>query len=93
MNLFSDIPKIFKAFFGLVLGIKAISFINSIDYGISGKLDENLEKTTGFIVDNIVPTEIDWISWVTDKINNPWILLISILGIFWLFGYYPPKNN
>lgn len=92
MNWLSDIPKIIQAVFGLILGIKAISFISSIEYGNSG-IDGNLEKTTDFIVDNIVPTEINWLSWVADKINNPWILLISILGIFWLFGYFPPKNH
>jgi hypothetical protein len=57
------------------------------------KLDENLEKTTDFVVDNVVPTEINWISWIVDKVSNPWILLVLILGILWLFGYFLPKGR
>jgi hypothetical protein len=93
MDWFTDIPKIFLAILVVIGGIIAIIFINSIDYGNPDKLDENLEKTTDFVIDNAVPTEINWISGVVDKVSNPWILLVLILGILWLFGYFLPKSR
>ena len=62
MDWFTDIPKIFLVILVVIAGISAISFINSIDYRYPDKLDENLEKTTDFVVDNVVPTVINWIS-------------------------------
>ena len=92
MDWFTDIPKIFLAISLLIGGIIAIIFINSIDYGNPDKLDD-LEKTTDFVIDNAVPTEINWISWVVDKVSNPWIRLVLILGILWLFGCFLPKSR
>lgn len=92
MDWFTDIPKIFLMILALIGAISAMIFFYSIDYGNPDEFDENIEKTTDLIVDHAVPTEINWISWVVDKVSNPWILLISILGILWLFGYFLPKN-
>ena len=93
MDWFTDIPRIFLAILLVIGGTIAIIFFYSIDYANPDKFDENLEKTTGFFIDNAVPTEINWISWVVDKVSNPWILLVSILGILWLFGYFLPENR
>ena len=93
MNWFTDIPKIFRAIVVIAFAIGAIIFINSIDYVNPDKIDENLEKTTSFITDNVVPTEINWMTWLVDKVSNHWILLILIFGILWLFGYFLPKRR
>ena len=93
MNWFKDIPTLFVAVLTIIFGVKSIIFISSIDYTIAGDIDDNIEKLRNFVVDSIVPTEINWISWVADKVSNPWILLVLIVGIFWLFGYIPPKNS
>ena len=62
MNWFTDIPKIVSAIIVVSAVIGVISFNNSIDYGNPDKLDENSEKTRDFVVDNVVPTVINWIS-------------------------------
>lgn len=93
MDWFTDIPRIFLAILVVIGGIIAIVFINSIDYGNPDKFDENLEKTTDLFIDTAVPTEINWISWVVDNVSNPWILLVLISGILWLFGYFLPENR
>lgn len=53
--------------------------------------DENLHKVVEKTPDMVVPTEISWIQKVTNLIENPYLLLISILGILWFFGYF--SNN
>lgn len=93
MDWFTDIPKIFLAILAGIGIISAIIYINSIDYENPDKFNENLEKTTDFVVDGAVPTEINWISWVVDKVSNRWILLVLILGLLWLFGYFLPKSR
>ncbi|MFH0870234.1 MAG: hypothetical protein V1866_04215 [archaeon] len=93
MDWIEDIPTIFLTIVAVIAGIGAIIFINSVDFGNPNKSDENLDRTTGYIVDNVVPTEINWISWLAGKLSgHPFILMGAILTILWLFGYFLPKG-
>lgn len=50
MDWFTDIPRIFLAILLVIGGTIAIIFFYSIDYANPDKFDENLEKTTDFLL-------------------------------------------
>lgn len=88
MGWFEDIPTAFTAILAVIAAIGAIFFIATLDFSSSANPDENLEKTTGYLTNNIVPTEVSWLDKAANSISNPFALLIVILGIMWLFGYF-----
>ena len=65
----------------------AIPFIE-MDFSNPDKADENMEIIVEKTPDAIIPTEITWIKNVSNKVDNPYVLLILIVGIFWFFGYF-----
>ena len=94
MNWFEDIPKIFLAIVAIAAALGAAIFFMGIDFSDSDKMDETLAKTTGFVTENVVPAEFNLISRFTDKLSNhPIFLLVAVLVVLWLFGYFLPKGN
>ncbi|MFH1332680.1 MAG: hypothetical protein ABIH53_00380 [archaeon] len=94
MDWFTSIPRIFLVVLVVIVGVTAVIFIVNLDFGNPDNVDENLEKTTGYLAKNVIPTEINWISWITNKLSNhPLLLISSILTILWLFGYFLPKKS
>ncbi|WP_155395751.1 hypothetical protein [Methanosarcina mazei] len=94
MNWFTDIPKGVLVISSIIAVRGAIAFINSLDIDDSRNSNQNLNKTTEYLTDNVVPTEINWISWLAVELStHPFLLLIAILVVLWLFGYFLPKGN
>ncbi|WP_198146787.1 hypothetical protein [Methanosarcina vacuolata] len=94
MNWFTDIPKGVLLISSIIFIIGVIVFINSLDIDDSRNSNQNLKKTTEYLTDNIVPTEINWISWLVVKLSkHPFLLLGSILVTLWFFGYFLPKDS
>ena len=92
MDWFTDIPKAFLIIVLVFSAVGAMMFISSLNFGNSDKTENNLEKTTGYVVDNVVPTELNIMAWFAEKLSgHPLILLIMIIGTLWLFGYFLPK--
>lgn len=91
MSWFEDIPAWFLIILAVVGAIGAVIFISSLDFNNPDSVDKNMEKTTGYVAENVVPTEINWIVWIVDHVKNPYLLTILVLGIFWLFGYFTKK--
>lgn len=93
MDWFSDIPKMFLLGMVIIMAIGAIVFIVGMNNGNTEATNENLEKTTAYVTGNSIPTEINWISYLSNKLSgHPFILLMAVLVVFWLFGYFLPKK-
>lgn len=94
MDWFNDIPKLFLIFTTIIALIGTLGIINSVDLENPNNINENLEKTTEYMVDNAIPTEINLILWLTNKLSrHPFLLTGSILAVSWLFGYLPAKGR
>ncbi|MEE9595111.1 MAG: hypothetical protein V3V92_06900 [Candidatus Hydrothermarchaeales archaeon] len=85
--MLSSIPKIFQTLLALTVFISVAFFLSQIDFTNPEKADENLRNITEKMVNESIPTEITWIERSADKINNPYLLVIVIFIIAWLFGY------
>lgn len=93
MSWFTDIPKFVVAFSLILSMIWTLAFYISIDFKNPGDISENSDNLAEFLTDSVVPTEFNWISWLVDKLSNhPFLLLGSIVVVFWLFGYFLPKE-
>jgi hypothetical protein len=94
MNWITDIPKAFLAIMAIIGLIGTAIFIMGLDFGNTAKANENLIKVTGFMVEEEIPTEVNWISGITIKLqNHPFILIGLIIALLWLFGYFLPENS
>lgn len=84
MDWFEDIPKFFGLF---LLFIGLISFmVFLVSFQKAETTEEQTDALTGFVVDNAVPTEVSWLE-KASNIQNPFLLLVVIFIILWLFGY------
>lgn len=91
MGWFKDIPAIFQIGLLLIALIGLAIFFLRFDWDSPDKT-ENMEKLTGKLVEESIPTELTWIQKVSNKFqNHPYILLSSVVGILWLFGYFNKK--
>jgi len=93
MDWFNDIPKIFTSILLIIGLIIFFGVYMSIDFRDSTKFLENMNKLTGAIVDFLYPTEVQWISWIMSVTSNSWVLLVTVIFIFWLFGYFSSKGT
>jgi len=64
----------------------------SLDLTNQNEANENIEKLTGAMVDTAIPTEVSWLARAGDGLqNHPYLLLIVIIFVAWLFGYLKLK--
>jgi hypothetical protein len=83
----NNIPKIFQAIMGLIFVVSLVIFIINIDFTDTDKADDNIAEVTTMAVDSSI-TGIMWMSKAVDTISNPYIMLLVIGVIGWLFGYF-----
>ncbi|TQD28448.1 hypothetical protein [Methanolobus vulcani] len=91
MGILDEIENTRSLLLGILVLVGFVSFaIPFIGMDISNpdKTDENMEIIVEKTPDAIIPTEITWIQNVSNKVDNPYVLLILIIGIFWFFGYF-----
>jgi len=64
----------------------------SLDLTNSDKTQENTEKLAEVMVNTAMPTEASWLASAGNGLqNHPYLLLIVIIFIAWLFGYLKLK--
>ncbi len=89
MGWFRSIPRKFGKLMLFVAIFTFIIFL--IDLSHTEKTDQPA-KVTGFVVNNIIPTEVHWIVKAVNIVTNPWLLVTAVLVILWLFGYFTKRR-
>ena len=70
--------------------ITVTSLILQMDFsGSPDSINKNTKITAKAIESQAIPTPISWMATATEKIQNPLILLLVIVGIMWLFKMKP----
>ena len=74
--------------FIIIIGLLGtLFFFMSVDFTESDNAQDNLEKVTTGAANDMIPIELIWIMKITEITKNPYLILLLILPILWLFGY------
>jgi Na+/H+ antiporter NhaC len=88
----NEIPKLVQTAMAFITMVSLVAFFATIDLGNPDKADENLEKITKKLADEVVPTEVKWTAKAAEIIPYP-LLIPVVLFIFWLFGHITFRNH
>lgn len=89
-DFFTSLEELRVKILGLIIIIGLLGtlfFFMSVDFTESDNAQDNLENVTTRAASDLIPIELTWIMKITKITKNPYLILLLILPILWLFGH------